>query len=111
MNVTARKLAIADYKKRTSTAGIYAIRDLANGEVWVGQALDIEKIQNRIWFSLRMGGHKNSDIQRVWTAHGEAGLSFEIVERLKEEEVAYVRDALLKERLAHWRAALKGALA
>jgi hypothetical protein len=111
MNVEARKLAIADYKKRTSVAGIYAIRSSATGAVWVGPALDIEKIQNRIWFSLRMGGHKNPDLQRAWATHGEAGLSFEIVEQLKDEELAYVRDALLKERLAHWRAALNGALA
>ena len=111
MNVAARKLAIADYKKRSSVAGIYAIRNLANGEVWVGPALDIEKIQNRIWFSLRMGGHKNPDLQRAWTARGEAGLSFEILEQLKDEELAYVRDALVKERVAHWRVALNGALA
>ena len=111
MNIAASKLAIADYKKRSSVAGIFAIRNLATGEVWVGQALDIEKIQNRIWFSLRTGGHQNSDLQRAWAAHGEAGLSFEIVERLKDEELAYVRDAVLKERLAHWRVALNGALA
>jgi hypothetical protein len=107
----ARKLAIADYKKRTSVAGIYAVRCRIIDEAWVGQALDLDKIQNRIWFSLRMGSHSNRDLQRAWSIHGEAGLSFEILERLKEEELPYVRDALLKERLTHWRAALNAAAA
>ena len=90
MKAEARKLAIADYKKRPSVAGIFAIRCAATAEVWVGQTLDLDKIQNRIWFSLRMGNHKNA----------------EAVEKLKDEELPYVRDALLKERLAHWRATL-----
>jgi hypothetical protein len=107
----ARKLAIVDYKKRMSVAGIYAVRCRLTGEVWVGQALDLDKIQNRVWFSLRMGNHSNRDLQRAWSIHGEAGLSLEILERLKEEELAYVRDALLKERLAHWRAALNASAA
>ena len=106
MKAEARKLAIADYKKRTSVAGIYAVRCQATGEVWVGQALDLDKIQNRVWFMLRMGSHSNAELQRVWSEHGKAAMSFEVLERLEEEELAYVRDALLKERLVHWRSKL-----
>jgi hypothetical protein len=107
----ARKLAIADYKKRPSIAGIYAVRCRATGEVWVGQALDLDKIQNRVWFSLRMAGHGNRDMQRAWSTQGETGLSFEILERFAEEELPYVRDTLLKERLAHWRETLNASAA
>ncbi|HWZ39312.1 MAG TPA: GIY-YIG nuclease family protein [Bradyrhizobium sp.] len=111
MKPEAKKLAIAEYKKRASVAGIYAVRCHATGEIWVGQAFDLDKIQNRIWFSLRTGGHSNAELQLAWSIHGEAGLSFETLERLKEEELPYVRDALLKERLMHWRAALNGSAA
>jgi hypothetical protein len=107
----ARKLAVADYKKRSSVAGIYAVRCRATGEVWVGQALDLDKVQNRIWFSLRMASHRNRDLQRAWSTHGETGLSFEILERLEKEELLYVRDALLKERLTHWRETLNASAA
>jgi hypothetical protein len=109
MGGEAKKQAIADYKKRPSVAGVYAVRCRPTGQTWVGQALDIEKIQNRIWFSLRIGSHRNHDLQRAWSMHGEAGLTFETLERLKEEESAYVRDGLLKERVAHWRSTLNGA--
>jgi predicted GIY-YIG superfamily endonuclease len=106
MNPDARKLAIADYKKRPSIAGVFAIRCRATGEAWVGRALDLEKIQNRIWFSLRMGNHRNAELQRAWSTHGEANLSLETLERIEDEELAYVRDTLLKERVQHWRTQL-----
>jgi len=107
MKTEDRKQVIADYKKRASTAGVFAIRCRATGAVWVGQALDLDKIQNRIWFTLRMGDHRNTELQRTWTSHGANNLSLETLERIEDEELAYVRDTLLKERVQHWRAQLK----
>jgi hypothetical protein len=106
MTTESRKRAIADYKKRQSVAGIFAIRCQPTGETWVGQALDLDKIQNRIWFTLRMGDHRSAGLQRAWSAHGEASISLDILERIEDEELAYVRDTLLKERVLHWRAQL-----
>ena len=109
MKTEDRKQAIADYKKRSSAAGVFAIRCRATGEVWVGQALDLDKIQNRVWFTLRMGSHRNAELQRAWTAHGAENLSLETLERIEDEELAYARDAQLKERVAHWRTQLNAA--
>jgi hypothetical protein len=100
---SARKAAITAYKERKSVAGIFAIRCKALAKIWVGQTPDLEKIQNRIWFTLRQGSHPCRSLQAAWTAHGPDGLTFESCERLEEEESAYVRDALLKERALHWR--------
>lgn len=102
-----RKAAISAYKERKTIPGIFVIRCSASGEVWVGQAPNLATIQNRIWFSLRQGGHTCRSLQAAWTAHGEAGLTFGECERLDDEETAYVRNALLKERLLHWQAELK----
>lgn len=102
-----RKAAIAAYKERKIIAGIYVVRCAASGGAWVGQAPNLETIQNRIWFTLRQGSHPCRSLQAAWTAHGEAGLTFGECERLEDEESAYVRNALLKERGAHWRAELK----
>jgi hypothetical protein len=103
-----RKAALAAYKKRKSAAGIYAVRCAATGDAWIGQTLNLETIQNRIWFSLRTGGHPNRELQGAWAAHGADAFAFEPLEQLKEEELAYVRDALLKERFIHWRSMLNG---
>jgi hypothetical protein len=101
-----RKAAIAAYKERKAIAGIYVIRCKASPETWVGQAPNLEKIQNRIWFSLRQGSHTCRSLQAAWTRHGPENLTFEECERLEEEEMPYIRDALLKERALHWRSQL-----
>ncbi|MDD1532620.1 MULTISPECIES: GIY-YIG nuclease family protein [unclassified Bradyrhizobium] len=102
-----RKAAIAAYKERKTIAGIFAVRCAASGEAWVGQAPNLETIQNRIWFSLRQGSHTCRSLQAAWTTYGEAGLTFAECERLEDEDSAYVRNALLKERLLHWQAELE----
>lgn len=83
------------------------MRCAASGEAWVGQTPNLETIQNRIWFSLRQGSHTCRSLQAAWSRHGEASLTFGECERLEDEKTAYVRNALLKERLLHWRAELK----
>ncbi len=98
-----RKAAIAAYKERKTFAGVFLIRCQATAEIWVGQTPNLEKIQNRIWFSLRQGGHPCRSLQAAWTAHGPDGVTFEECERLEEEDTPYIRDALLKERVVHWR--------
>ena len=101
-----RKAAIAAYKERKTVAGIFLIRSQASAEQWVGAAPNLEKIQNRIWFTLRQGSHACRTLQAAWTAHGPDSLTFEECERLEEEEAPYIRDALLKERALHWRVQL-----
>jgi hypothetical protein len=109
MNNEDRKAAVAAYKKRKAPAGIFAVRCAASGQAWVGRALNLDTIQNRIWFSLRAGSHSNAELQSAWAAHGTDSFSFEPLEALKDEELAYVRDTLLKERAIHWRMTLNGA--
>lgn len=103
-----RKAAITAYKERKTVAGIYVVRCGTSGQAWVGQTPNLDTIQNRIWFSLRMGSHANRDMQSAWSTHGGDAFTFEAVERLKDEERAYVREALMKERAAHWRSMLNG---
>ena len=101
-----KKAAIAAYKERKTIAGIFVIRCNASPDKWIGQASNLEKIQNRIWFSLRQGDHRCRSLQAAWTTHGPESLTFWECERLEEEETPYIRDALLKERMLHWRSQL-----
>ena len=108
MKIDDRKAAIAAYKKRKNPAGIYAVRCASTGQAWIGQTLNLETIRNRIWFTLRSGGHSNRELQSAWAAHGADAFAFEPLEQLKDEELPYVRDTLLKERAVHWRSTLNG---
>ena len=107
---TNRKAAVAAYKERKTAAGIYAIRCSSTGEVWVGRSQHIDTHRNGLWFSLRLGSYPNPALLAAWRASGEAAFSFEVLERLADEAEPYMRQALLKERLAHWRGALGAAL-
>lgn len=102
MDHESRKAAVAAWKERKSEAGIYAVHCSATGEIWVGGAPDLATIQNRIWFTLRMGSSAHRSLQAAWTAHGADVFRFEIVERLPEEELAYVRDRQLRASLDRW---------
>lgn len=108
MKADDRKAAIAEYRKRKSAAGVFAIRCAGSDQVWVGPTLNLDTVQNRIWFTLRAGSHSNADLQRAWSAHGGADFTFAALEQLEDEELSYVRDKLLKERELHWRTTLNG---
>jgi hypothetical protein len=106
---TDRRAAIAAYKERKKIAGIFVIRCKASPETWVGQAPDLMKIRNRIWFTLRHGSHRCQSLQTAWNAHGPENLALEECERLEDEETPYtpyIKDALLKERMLHWQSRL-----
>jgi hypothetical protein len=108
MDKQSRRQVVRDYKERKVTPGIFAVRCAASGETWVGVSRNLEQQQNGIWFGLRQGSYPNRAAQAAWKAHGEAAFAFEILEAFDDPDaVSYVRDGWLKDRDAHWRAALK----
>lgn len=101
-----RKAAVAAYKERKVVAGIYAVQCIPSGQRWVGYAPDLSTIRNRLWFTLRQGGDPHRGLQAAWREHGADGFTFEAIEQLDDETLAYVRERVAQDRLAHWRAAL-----
>jgi hypothetical protein len=102
MTPDQRKAAVAAYKERKTKGGIFAVTCAATGGRWIGSAPDLDKIQNRLWFTLRQGGHRRGGLQAAWTAHGADAFRFEVLETLDDETLAYVRDRVFAERQAHW---------
>lgn len=97
-----RRAAVAAYKERTVSAGVYAVRCAQSGRIWVGTAPDLSTIENRIRFQLRLNACPHRDLQAAWNEHGGDSLAFDVLERLDDEPLAYARTAALKARLAHW---------
>lgn len=58
---------------------IYRIRNLVDGKVYVGQAVNFKKRMARHRWELRSNRHPNVHLQRAWTAHGEDRFMFEIL--------------------------------
>jgi hypothetical protein len=110
MDKQSRRQVTRDYKERKVSQGVFAVRCAATGETWVGKSRNLDQQQNGIWFGLRSGGYVNRAVQAAWKAHGEGAFSFEVLEAIDAEDLtAYGRDNLLKDRDAHWRAALGAA--
>ncbi len=107
MEKQSRRAAVAAYKERKAPAGIYAVTCAATGGRWLGSTPDLSTVQNRLWFTLRMGSHRNTAMQAAWKAHGEESFSIEEIEALPDEDDAYLRGKLLAQRLAHWMDELK----
>ena len=106
MNAFDRKAAIAAYKKLDRQVGVYALRCGPSGAVWVGQATSLDKIWNRIRFTLEHGSHPSRTLQAAWREHGADGFAFEVLERIEDEAASYILHRVLKERVAHWRTRL-----
>ncbi len=95
---------------RDRRQGVFAVRCLASGELWVSTTRNLESQRNGVWFALRQGGHPNKAVQAAWNAHGEANFSYEVLEELSEEgSTAAGFSDRLKDRGRHWREALGAA--
>jgi len=104
MEKQTRREAIRQYKDQKPEPGIFAVRCAATGEAWIGISRNLAQQQNRIWFSLRMGGHPNRAAQAAWNAHGPESFSFEVLEAVDDEGLSRPSlDSRLKDRGGHWR--------
>ncbi len=80
---------------------IYTIRCTANGKVYVGSAVDINRRWKEHRHELRNNKHYNQRLQRAWNKYGESAFVFEVVETCKPSEI------LLREQ--HWIDVLRAA--
>jgi hypothetical protein len=97
-----RKAAIAAYKERKIEGGIYAVLCRPTNQRWIGRTADLGKIQNRLWFTLRQGSSPHATLQAAWNTHGPDSFALELIEKIDDEALDFVRDRLFAERLAHW---------
>ena len=79
----SRKDLINEYKQRKPRMGIFAIRNTANGKLYISRANDLDRIWNAEQFKLDAGGHSNRDLQADWNEFGSKHFSFEVIHELK----------------------------
>jgi hypothetical protein len=107
MDKQSRRDAIRDYKERAVTRGVFAVRCAAAGQAWVAVSRNLDQQQNSLWFGLKQGSYVNKEVQAAWIAHGEGGLTYEVLEVFDDEAMSPIgRADLAKARLAHWLAEL-----
>ena len=82
----SRKELNREYKERVKPAGVYQVKNLANGKVLLGSSLNLEGPLNRLKFMLKIGSHTNKALQKDWDEFGPEQFVFEILEAVQVKE-------------------------
>ena len=99
------------YKETLQPMGVYQIRNMVNGKIYVGSSLNLRGIINRHTFQLKAGLHVNKPLQRDFLEVGEANFAFEILDILQPKEEGtgdYAEELKMLEEL--WRERLRLAI-
>jgi group I intron endonuclease len=75
-----------EYKERKKPAGIFQVKNTANGKVLLGSSLNLEGPLNSHKFMLKIGKHRNEILQQEWNEFGADAFVFEILEVVKVTE-------------------------
>lgn len=82
-NVKSKQEIKREYKERQITAGVFQIKNTANGKVFLGSSLNLDGVWNGHEFFLKTGAHHNKALQKEWNEYGADKFVFEILETVK----------------------------
>jgi len=75
-----------EYKERQKPAGVFQVKNIANGKVLLGSSLNLEGPLNGHKFLLTIGQHRNEALQKEWNEYGPDKFVFEILETVKVKD-------------------------
>ena len=73
--------------RRRGESGVYAVRNLSNGKMYVGSSYDIEKRFVEHFGALRRGDHRCSGLQNAWNKYGQDYFVAEVLEFCETEDL------------------------
>ena len=83
--------------KKSEQGGIYLLRNLSNGKVYIGKSINLEKRLKEHKLSLIRGDHHNNYLQNAWNKYGEDCFEVEILfnsnnpSELTEKEIHFIK--------------------
>lgn len=86
MKVKSKKDIKREYKERQKPAGVFQVKNAANGKVLLGSSLNLEGSLNKHKFMLTSKQHRNKAIQADWNEYGSNEFIFEILEIVKVKD-------------------------
>lgn len=82
--------------------GVYQIKNLVNGKIFLGTSRNIRQL-NGIIFQLNMGTFMNKGLQNDWNEFGKENFVIEILEEFKEKENSTLVHKKMKELEKKWK--------
>ena len=81
------KKALKDeYKKTPAKMGIYRVRNLVNGKMFIGRGLNVNGKLNSIKFQLEHGSFVVHELQNEYNEFGAKNFIFEVIDYLEPKE-------------------------
>jgi len=74
------------YKQTLRPMGIFQIKNLASGKVYIGRSIDLNGKINSEKFQLKNSLHMNKDLQRDFDELGMEKFTFEVLDQLPAKE-------------------------
>ncbi len=71
------------YKENPKPMGIFQIKNLSNGKIFVGSGMDVNGKINSCKFQLENGSFVNKELQQDFKTAGENNFTFEVIDTLK----------------------------
>ena len=84
--VKSRKELNREYLERPKPAGVFQVKNTANGRVLLGSSLNLDGALNGHKFMLKIGSHRNKALQEDWDRYGAENFVFEILEVVQVRE-------------------------
>jgi hypothetical protein len=74
------------YKSMVPPKGIYCVKNIQNGKIFLASSLNLKGVLNKHKMQLAVGTHFNTSLQQDWNVFGENAFNFEILEELEIKE-------------------------
>lgn len=91
------------YKRTPPDMGVYMVKNLVDGKIYIARAMDLKGKLNSERFQLGNGLHMNKELQRDFTQIGKEHFAFEVLDRLAvKQDPGYDYGADLRTLEALW---------
>jgi group I intron endonuclease len=77
-------------KRSLRISGVYQIRCIPTGKMYVGSAVDIRARWGQHSRNLRRGDHPNAHLQQAWNKYGEGQFEFSVLELASKDDLIQV---------------------
>ena len=84
--MTSKEELKKQYKQSPPPMGIFRIKNIANGKIFIGRGMNLAGKLNSNKFQLEQGSHMNRALQEDYSHFGEQNFSFEVVDYLEPKE-------------------------
>ncbi|MCB0600538.1 MAG: GIY-YIG nuclease family protein [Saprospiraceae bacterium] len=89
----SRKELKQAYAQMKHPIGVFQIKNIANGKIFIGSSVNLSAMWNRLRMQLKSGTHTNKALQEDWDHLGEDQFLYEVLEEIPQnEEKDYSRD-------------------